>query len=397
MYTVLLVDDEHIVLDFLENNIAWQQLGVDTILKASNGQQALELIRAHSVDLLITDIKMPYMDGLTLLKMIRPEYPSIHCILLTAYGEFEYARQALTLGVENYLLKPIQIAELEETVEKALDNLYTSQNNSDTLFRNNILMRWALGTISEEELSERACLLDINIYLPQYRALCLKKKDAACSLTAYRHALISRLSGHCEVYSFRNTKGVYVMLLGGQQPSADQIHDWAQETAKSAGVESAVALALSDGVTDSSMVRIAYQNACALLEQPQNDWPDLAHNDNLTPIIRLALEYIHANFSDNISIKDFCVKTRANMSYLGFLFKKETSVFFNDYLGRYRIRQSILLLKETDLKVGDIAKQVGFSSVSYFIQCFKKQMGISPTQYRAEQIHTYTEKGGGGT
>ncbi len=393
MYTVLLVDDEHIVLDFLEQNIAWQQLGVGTILRASNGKQALDLIRANPIDLLITDIQMPYMDGLTLLRSIRPEYANLHCIVLTAYSEFEYARQALTLGVENYLLKPIQIGELEETIEKALDNLYTNQNNTELLFRNNILFRWASGAISEEELSERANLLGINVYLPQYLTLCIKKRDAACSLTRFRQELAEWLSGHAEAYPFWSNKGHYVLLVGGLQLDAEAIQAQAAATAARLGVEGAVSVAVGAIVTGSDKLGISYQSACALLEKA--DLPDEEPaGDSYSPIIRLALEYIHANYAANISIKDFCVKTKANMSYLGYLFKKETGVFFNDYLSRYRIRCSALLLRNTDLKIGDIAGRVGFSSVSYFVQCFKKHLSLSPAMYRTSRISEADELGG---
>ena len=193
MYTVLLVDDETTILDALYNCILWQQFGVGTVLTASDGVQALEIISNQTVHLLITDIKMPRMDGMTLLKEVRASHPETHCILLTAYGEFEYARQALQLGVENYLLKPLQKEELEETIEKALDNIYANQKISHHLFRKNILLRWANGNITGEELSERANLLDINLYLPEYCAVCVSPKFPDISLSAYRQKCAEQL------------------------------------------------------------------------------------------------------------------------------------------------------------------------------------------------------------
>ena len=127
MYTVLLADDEPTILEFLSSSINWKQFGVDTILTAADGYQALQIRQNTNVDLLITDIKMPNMDGLTLLKEVRLSYPDTHCILLTAYGEFEYARTAIQLGVENYLLKPLKKEELEATIEKALDHIYQQE------------------------------------------------------------------------------------------------------------------------------------------------------------------------------------------------------------------------------------------------------------------------------
>ena len=142
MYTVLLVDDETSMLETLVQSIHWQQYGVDTVLTAADGMQALEVLSEHAVDLLITDIKMPHMDGLSLLREVRSIYPNTHCIILSAYEEFEYAKQAMQLGVENYLLKPLETEEMEESIERALDNIYSSRKISDRLFRDNVFTRW---------------------------------------------------------------------------------------------------------------------------------------------------------------------------------------------------------------------------------------------------------------
>ncbi len=152
MYTVLLTDDEKAVTDALLTNIPWTSLGVETVLTASDGAEAWHLIRSRQIDLLITDIKMPHMDGLELLKKIRSDSLDIHCILLTAFGEFDYAMQALKLGVDNYLMKPLQFDELTGTIETALDNIYISRKSRETLFYENILRRWITGSISMDEL-----------------------------------------------------------------------------------------------------------------------------------------------------------------------------------------------------------------------------------------------------
>ena len=113
MYHVLLADDEESVLNVLRTSIDWQGLGIETLLTANDGLAALEVFERQQIDLLITDIRMPRLDGLELIRSVRRLYPETHCILLTAYGEFDYARQAIDLGVENYLLKPVAKNEIE--------------------------------------------------------------------------------------------------------------------------------------------------------------------------------------------------------------------------------------------------------------------------------------------
>ena len=103
MFQVLLCDDEISVTNFLKNSIPWESLGIENIHTASDGREALAVLEKNQVDLLITDIRMPRMDGLELLAKVRQTNPDTHCILLTAYGEFEYAKAAFRLGVDNYL------------------------------------------------------------------------------------------------------------------------------------------------------------------------------------------------------------------------------------------------------------------------------------------------------
>lgn len=167
MYTVLLADDEESVLTILKSSIDWQGLGVDTLLTAANGQIALELFSQRTIDLLVTDIRMPILDGIELIRRVRAIYPDTHCVLLTAYGEFQYAQEAIRLGVDNYLLKPVAREEVIQTIHSALDNIYQKRNNRENLLKENTLRRWATGSISAEELGERASVLGDESVLSQ--------------------------------------------------------------------------------------------------------------------------------------------------------------------------------------------------------------------------------------
>ena len=107
----------------------------------------------------------------------------------------------------------------------------------------------------------------------------------------------------------------------------------------------------------------------------------------LSPTVRLALNYIRSEYATGISIRDFCNRCNVNPAYLGYLFKRECGVFFNEYLMRVRISHSIALLRKPELKINEIALQTGFSSASYFIKCFKEFTGISPAKYRIDHFH----------
>ena len=123
------------------------------------------------------------------------------------------------------------------------------------------------------------------------------------------------------------------------------------------------------------------------------DLPDLLDFSNMLhryyinqmhPLIQAAIHYIHSHYTESISIPEFCAQARVSSPYLGYLFKKETGYFFNNYLTQHRIYCSIPLLLDTDLRINDIATSVGFTSASYYITRFKQQLGQSPIKYRAQ-------------
>jgi YesN/AraC family two-component response regulator len=123
MYRVILVDDERLIIRGLSTVIPWQELGCEVAGTAYDGITGLELIRSVRPDIVLTDIRMPNMDGLTMLAAIRSEFPEIQMSVLTAYREFDYAQKAILLGVCRYLLKPSDLEELKEAVRQMVSRL----------------------------------------------------------------------------------------------------------------------------------------------------------------------------------------------------------------------------------------------------------------------------------
>ena len=107
MLKTFLVEDEVVIREMIKKMIPWEQYGFELAGEAADGEMALPLILKKKPDLLITDIKMPFMDGLTLCKLVKKELPDIRIVILSGYDDFNYAKQAISIGVEDYLLKPI--------------------------------------------------------------------------------------------------------------------------------------------------------------------------------------------------------------------------------------------------------------------------------------------------
>lgn len=118
MYRILLVDDEILVRDAIKENIDWNGIGCELVGDCENGQQAVEFVKENPVDIVLTDILMPYMDGMELSHFLHDNYPDIIVVIFSGFGEFEYAKKAIQYNVSEYLLKPVTAVELTAVINK---------------------------------------------------------------------------------------------------------------------------------------------------------------------------------------------------------------------------------------------------------------------------------------
>src|SRR5512141_2164887 len=132
-YKVFFVEDEIITREGIRDNVDWKAYGFEFCGEASDGEMALPLLRTAQPDVLITDIKMPFMDGLQLSKIIRERMPWVKIIILSGHDEFEYAQQAIKLGVTDYLLKPITVQNLQTALQKLTVQLNRERDERENL------------------------------------------------------------------------------------------------------------------------------------------------------------------------------------------------------------------------------------------------------------------------
>lgn len=180
-YHVLLVDDEEEVIQIIMKKIDWESLGFTVIGYASNGVQALEMVSEDMPDVVMTDIKMPYMDGLELSRRLRKEAPDIRILLFTGFDEFEYAKEAVHLEIDEYILKPINSTELTETLTRlktSLDKERSEKRNVEKLesyymqslpmLQTNFYTMMLEGRIKEDRLAEEMADCRIELTGPVY-------------------------------------------------------------------------------------------------------------------------------------------------------------------------------------------------------------------------------------
>ena len=189
MYRVVLVDDERLIVRGLSSVVPWQELGCEVAGAAYDGKTGLELIRTVKPDIVLTDIRMPNMDGLTMLAAIRSEYPEIQTAVLTAYRDFDYARQAITLGVCRYLLKPSNLEELKEAVRLMVSRLETlparkEEPEEETVrAAGNHLVRAALAYMKDHCSEQHLSLNDVadHVYVSQWHLSKLLNRETGQS------------------------------------------------------------------------------------------------------------------------------------------------------------------------------------------------------------------------
>lgn len=190
MLKVFLVEDESIVREGLRDNIPWEQYGYRFVGEASDGEMALSMIQKLKPDVLLTDIKMPFMDGLSLSRIVHQEFPDMKIIIISGYDDFEYARQAIQVGVEQYLLKPITRANLQKVLselkvkielereQRNYQEKYQAESREHEQFvRTNFFIKVFEGRMPVQEIYEEAGKLSLKLNSPCYNLLMLKLQE----------------------------------------------------------------------------------------------------------------------------------------------------------------------------------------------------------------------------
>lgn len=179
MYRVVIIDDEDIIVEGLKKIIDWKKFGCEVVATAGDAQTGSQAIREHKPDILFTDIKMPNMDGLTMLAGLRGEFPDMQITVLTGFRDFEYAKRAIQIGVTRFLLKPSKMNELNEALTVMTENLAKlappqpeaekAEDEPKESTANSFIVKNALKYI-EDHYTEKLTLTDLadKMYVSQW-------------------------------------------------------------------------------------------------------------------------------------------------------------------------------------------------------------------------------------
>ncbi|WP_438433300.1 response regulator [Gorillibacterium sp. sgz500922] len=219
MYHVFIVDDEPFILNGLRDILDWEQLGLNIVGQAENGKEALDRLADTPVDLLITDISMPVMDGLELIRSAKPLHPGMKVLVLSGYDEFRFVKEGLSLGIENYLLKPINLEEFQRSLETIVEKLNASRVHAEWtryttgVLKDNVLLRWMRNQIDPNALAERLALLDLAIEKPFIQAALVKAEPIT---EAFQTLAADFLEKHPALIPFWDMNNDLVLLHNGE-------------------------------------------------------------------------------------------------------------------------------------------------------------------------------------
>ncbi|WP_110930058.1 response regulator transcription factor [Paenibacillus bouchesdurhonensis] len=503
MFKVFIVDDEPFIIEGLYDILDWAKLGMEIVGHAENGALALEAMKGTPADILITDISMPVMNGLELIRQVRAFHPELKVIVLSGYNEFDYLKEGMALGIENYLLKPINLEEFQGTLQTVVQKLNATRSelvfneHSMRILKDNVMYRWLRNQISPKEFRERADLLGTRLDKPFVQVAVIRVEH---SFAEVFDSITNQLIQASDVVPFRDMDGDIVLVFNiddaasGKEyaewvsdnlrlllsshnklyvslGSVERIEEGSQsyDNAKRAQEYFMVRQAdrilryedlvsrqqetrLKDGpidwdeyekevmAKDTEALYVRIERDFTYLQQLKGITPDmlqemamewlirfkmllqkithteepelykgglsqirrtstvagliemikeaaamtvgLLDRDVKSPVVQQVLNYIHDSYNQDLSLKVLGSMYNIHPVYLGQLFHKEVDETFTEYINRYRIEKAKELLRTTNLKVQEIARNVGYWETGYFYKQFKKYVGISPTEFK---------------
>lgn len=401
MVTMLLVEDEAFERASLRNCIDWELIGVRIIDEAANGAQGLNKVMELHPDIVLTDIKMPVMNGIEMSKNIRDISPSTKILFISSYDDFEYAKQAVNLQAAAFVTKPVNEGELLKTVKRAADEitemmlerslnkkLKNSYEVNLNLARQAILNRAVTGLYISPE--DAASLGLAWLSTPQVN-LCL-------ILSIFKKEGTKSVDAHIETLNHRTKKlfrksvcacinaGVLVTIVASHEAIFEQDLSLIKETVstflKELGCENPkikAECARDESASPVSLYLKLLQNDMGFISPIYTNMPE---RKNKQQIVDDVLQIVHSQYKMPLTVESIAKSLHFTPNYIGSVFKSIKNVRFNHYLKIYRLERAKDLLQNENLHIDEIALQCGYNNITYFYTIFKREYGITPNEFR---------------
>lgn len=379
---LLIVDDEPYIVRGLQKLIDYAALGFTQIEPALTSQSALSMLKKSPPEVMLSDIAMPDLTGLDLLKYIKDNRLSTQVVFLSGYPNFAYAQEALRHGAVDYLLKPVDQDRLEIALKKAV-RLWQEKQESEVLSKRLTdfdrdeltLSKWLTTGTEASSLHNRYLLLCMQVHLTT--------GESAMALSLKRFASFSKADSIATAMGcvcFVKDEHLVIIVQATSAQEAEQKSETIRRTLKTALSEQfsvTVKFTKSDVLSDTQAIPEAHKRCAAYLEAESPRQAQMEES-----MIDKVKRYIAAHYHEPITLEIMASVACVNTTYFSSYFKKQTGVGFKDYLTRTRIEAAKQLLTTSDLRVYEIALRVGFTDARYFSETFKHLTGTHPQKYR---------------
>jgi two-component system response regulator YesN len=381
---ILVVDDEEVIRSGIERTIR-KGFPQHRIMTAGSPEEAVELLQTLPIDLVLTDVLMPGMTGLELIEISRGRHSHIKWVVISAYSEFAYAQEAVRLGAKDYLLKPIgkdkliaKIQELESEIARENERNKEEQLLGRNLrfLREAIFARWA----SDLDLGG----IDLAPFVGNhpYFHLIMLRLDSETDLRL-EHFIVENVmselidsSGEGFVASIDSKSLLGLVTLreeGGLGRLIEQLRSHLKRYLKIP-----FQVVHSDRITELDAVPEQVKRMHKSSESQVYDH----YASGGEKAVEVAIQYIQSHLSAELTLEKVASVVYLNPVYFSQLFKQKTGGGFKEYVTQLRLDRAMELLRQSELKIGEIAERVGYPDVRHFSQIFRKKAGCTPSEYR---------------
>lgn len=394
MWKVLIADDEPKIRQGLKETLEDFGLPLQVCGDARNGVDALEKIRLLQPDIILLDICMPKLSGIQLLEEIRKTEQECQVIIISGFNEFGYAKQAIRLGVSEYLLKPILEEELKTAVlsvmkelektrksKKFMDLVRQQLAQNQPYFQDVFLNDWIEGKLSPGEWEEQTELLQLE--MPEQLTLVMtvvqpgyerKLAGGTVSEELYKMTLENILSDYLsQFHPVAVFMSRYQNVIGILRDCPSDVEGFREQIQNQVEVQTGEkCCVLTEHCTCAEL-----PDTCALMRSRAGRLMECK------PIVLEARNYIYDHYGDReLDLRQVAHAIGCNSSYLSRMMKQEIGISFKEFLTRLRISQAIYLMGDRERSINEIADQVGYSNQHYFSAAFKNCQGVSPSEFR---------------
>ena len=426
MYKVLLVDDEYMITEGLKRLIPFDKWDMEVVATANHADDALDYVREHPVDIVISDVNMPDKTGLEMIQEMKDLLPDAYYILLSGYQEFDYVKKAMNLSVVDYLVKPVDKVELGHLLEKIVTQLrekvqepeILSQQLDEEAFKTHLTQKenWWIGLSKEKQgdfvIPYYVLGQDWQIVLAdqEFEGLLVMPFEAPYQINFEkwkRDVEKTLFYGSVNLDQSESLFSYYepiyrVIIQGNLQQIIDELTLLEKIVLENTPIVSITKQLFTQFVMDvfhlfehlkaDDMTDIVknihaittFEDLVAYTKKTLTSFfGQYRMNENVVSV----LEVIGRDYQKELSLKDISKDLFINPVYLGQLIKKETNSTFAELLNKQRIKAAQQLLLSTNDSIEDICYTVGYSNVGYFYKVFRKLCGKSPKAYR-KQVET---------